>query len=258
MRTKLGLVASTFCLLLVTVMLVVGCSTERAEVAQQIPAAQPKVEPRAAPARITPNLGAGQVTPAVSFNLAAYVPTPKAVTFCGEPVPLDEQQVYERFDKEFTIVVYNNSQVYLWLKRMQQHIPWLERRLQQLGLPDDLKYLVIEETDLLPRTWLVKTNNARYLSSGLTASHDDQVSFQQGVDGILFKLKDLRTRFPSWSLTLAAYYCGEKRLLEMMGSQKMSDPYSLQLPQVAEANMFRVLAVKTVMSNPGRYGYQLP
>ena len=79
-----------------------------------------------------------------------YIAPPNSVDLCGEPVPLDRQDVYERFDKEFTLVVYNHAQVYLWLKRMERYFPAIEERLRYYGLPDDLKYVAIVESDLLP------------------------------------------------------------------------------------------------------------
>src|SRR5690242_12501471 len=47
---------------------------------------------------------------------APYFPAPSNIDLCGEPVPLSNQDVYERFDREFTVIVYNHAQVYLWLK----------------------------------------------------------------------------------------------------------------------------------------------
>ncbi len=79
-----------------------------------------------------------------------YIAPPNSVDLCGEPVPLNRQDVYERFDKEFTLVVYNQAQVYLWLKRMERYFPAIEERLRSYNLPGDLKYVAIVESDLLP------------------------------------------------------------------------------------------------------------
>ena len=53
---------------------------------------------------------------------ATYYPPPR-IDFCGEPVPLENQDVFERFDKEFTLVVYNYAQVYWWLKHKDALLP---------------------------------------------------------------------------------------------------------------------------------------
>ena len=85
-----------------------------------------------------------------AFVSVPYIPAPNSIDLCGEPVPLQRQDVYERFDKEFTLVVYNHAQVYLWLKRMERYFPAIEERLRYYNLPDDLKYVAIVESDLLP------------------------------------------------------------------------------------------------------------
>ncbi|NLI34768.1 MAG: lytic transglycosylase domain-containing protein, partial [Deltaproteobacteria bacterium] len=105
-------------------------STQALASQKQIPAAHP--------------LGAGFIP-----SISSYYPTPTKMDLCGEAVPLNNQDVFERFDKEFTIVVYNHAQVYLWLKRMERYFPWIEERLHRYGLPDDLKYVVVAESDLV-------------------------------------------------------------------------------------------------------------
>lgn len=194
----------------------------------------------------------------VPFNLTGFVYPPAQMDLCGEPVPLKDQPTKERFDKEFTVVVYANSQVYLWLKRMPKQLPWIEKRLQLNSLPDDLKYLIISETDLLPRTWLAKVGNGRSSGIRFVSSGDQQRDFELGVDQILMTLKDLHQQFPSWAMTIAAYSCGRSRLQDAIATQKTSDFYRLQLSPGTESEVFRVMAIKTVLSNPNRYGYNLP
>ena len=91
---------------------------------------------------------AGTSSSQVAMMVPYYAP-PKQITFCGEPVPLHHPDVWERFDREFTIVVYNHAQVYLWLKRKQRYFPEVERQLAAQGLPDDLKYVAVAESDLM-------------------------------------------------------------------------------------------------------------
>lgn len=255
MRKNAPLNGFLIALLLVTIAVSAGCATHRADLEQPSPAPPEPLAEAQAPTPPVPAVESARA--AMSINLAAYIPTPQTIDFCGEAVPLNNQEVWERFDKEFTIVVYNNAQVYLWLQRMQRQFPWLERRLQLLSLPDDLKFLIVEETDLLPSVWLRKTSTGRLLGSNSGMYGDEQRAFEQAVDALLFKIKDLNTKFRSWSLTLAAYYCGENRLRELIGTQKITDAYNLQLPQVTESNLYRTLAIKAVLGNPKKYGYSL-
>jgi membrane-bound lytic murein transglycosylase D len=196
-----------------------------------------------------------------------YYPHPTRMELCGEPVPLDSQQVAERFDREFTLVVYNNAQVYLWLKRMERYFPWIEEQLRSSGLPDDLKYVAVAESDLLPNAcspkgaagpWqFMPTTGTRYgLEQGRTC--DDRYDFERATVSAFRYLQDLNRRFHDWGLAIAAYNCGEGRVQNEIRSQGVADYYHLKLPLETERYVFRILAIKAVLGHPARYGYNLP
>lgn len=245
------------------VLLLIGCTsmgtmeTESAAGAKKHPAlSQQTVAPQ--PTQVTPPTGApGGVVP--------YFRPPSEFTFCGEPVPMNRPDVYERFDREFTIVVYSHAQVYLWLKRAERYFPLVEQQLKAKGLPDDLKYLIVAESDLLPGAkspagaagiWqFIPSTGSRY---GLrVGSHlDDRFDFDRATESGLKYLMDLYNRFRSWTLALAAYNCGEERVSREMERQRVRSYYDLKLPNETERYVFRIMAIKEVLSNPEKYGYQ--
>jgi membrane-bound lytic murein transglycosylase D len=228
--------------------LAAGCSTHQdvGQTAQVIPE---QIESEEISHLTIPAVAAAAPT----FNLAAHVPPPQHMDFCGEPVPVNNREVWERFDKEFTIVVHGNAQMYLWLKRSHRDFPWLEHSLRSSGLPDDLKYFIVAETDLLPRVWLSKISNRNFLQPG--NSHSD---YRSAIEALLVNLKHLHRQFSSWTLSTIAYRCGEKQLQELMRSQRTSNPFDLELPPGTETYLFRILAIKAALSHPERYGYHLP
>ncbi len=178
--------------------------------------------------------------------MAPYYPPPDRIDLCGEPVPLQDQEVLERFDREFTLVVYNRAQVYWWLKYKERYFPLIEERLRRLNLPEDLKYVAIAES--------------APLSSSLQQrkSVDNRYDFEGSTDSAFLYLGDLYRNYKSWSLAIAAYKGGEKRLMDESRAQGVMDYYHLDLPQETERYVFRVLAIKAVLSDPTRYGYELP
>ncbi|MDA8305549.1 MAG: hypothetical protein M0Z81_01775 [Deltaproteobacteria bacterium] len=176
--------------------------------------------------------------PASPFR-APYIPAPGKMTFCGERVPLNNEMVYERFDREFTIVVYDHAQVYLWLKRMQRYFPMIEERLRHYGLPDDLKYVAIAQTDLVSNT-------------------GSSNSFSGSTDSTFLLLQNLYHKYHNWALALAANNCGNERVSEAIRTQGVDDYYELRLPERTEHYVFRILAIKAVLSDPEKYGYHLP
>ncbi|MHC1728434.1 MAG: transglycosylase SLT domain-containing protein [Syntrophobacteraceae bacterium] len=179
-------------------------------------------------------------------GMVPYFPPPDRIDFCGEPVPLEYQEVMERFDKEFTLIVYNHAQVYRWIKHKERYFPWIEERLRRLNLPEDLKYVAIAETVPLPKALeLRKPADRRY-------------DFERSADGAFLYLGDLYRNFKSWSLAIAAYNLGEKRIMDESRAQSVSDYYHMKLPEEIERYVFRILAIKAVLSDPTRYGYELP
>ena len=179
-------------------------------------------------------------------GMAPYYPPPARMDFCGEPVPLEHQEVLERFDKEFTLVLYNHAQVYRWLKRKVSYFPWIEGRLRSLNLPEDLKYVAIAESEPLL--------NAPQKRKSLDMRHD----FDLSAGNALQYLGDLYRDFKSWSLAIAAFNCGEKRIMDESRLQGERDAYQMMLPEETERYVFRILAIKAVLSDPTRYGYELP
>jgi len=203
--------------------------------------------------------------PTFSAGIVPYFRPPSEFAFCGEPVPLARPDVLERFDREFTIVAYSHAQVYLWLKRAERYFPWLERQLKAKGLPDDLKYVMVAESDLLPGAkssagaagiWqFIPSTGSNY---GLrVANHlDERYDFERATESALQYLTNLYNKFHSWTLALAAYNCGEDRVIREMGKQRVRNYYDLKLPNETERYVFRIMAIKEVLSNPEKYGYQ--
>jgi hypothetical protein len=68
-------------------------------------------------------------------------------------------------------------------------------------------------------------------------------------------LSNLRSRFGSWPLAMAAYNAGEQRISKALSSQKANDYFELNLPRETERYVYRIAAIKLVMENAELYGY---
>jgi LysM repeat protein len=249
---RLGAIAATVGLLFV----ICGCTT--------VPTANTAQEPGLANAQEKQLVC---VNPAPVTTNFPYIAPPNSIDLCGEPVPLNRQDVYERFDREFTLVVYNHAQVYLWLKRMERYFPVIEERLRHYNLPDDLKYVAIVESDLLPNAcspkgaagpWQFMPSTGSAYGLAQKGSVDKRYDFERSTDSAFLLLSDLHKKYNSWSLAIASYNCGDRRILEESRLQGVRDYYDMRLPQETERYVIRILAVKAVLSNPHQYGYDLP
>jgi hypothetical protein len=205
--------------------------------------------------------------PPVSTWVVPYFELPEKADLCGEAVPMGSADVRERFDREFTIVTQSHAQVYLWLKRSQRYFPWIEEQLAARNLPDDLKYVTVAESDLVTSAvshagaagpWQFMANTAGCYGITQSSMMDERYDFEKSAGAAFSYLKDLHGLLQNWTLAVAAYNCGEKRIQAEIGKQKVNSYYLLKLPLETERYVFRILAIKEVLKNPEKYCYHLP
>lgn len=193
-------------------------------------------------------------------------PLPDSLALCGEPIPLEIEAVWEMLDREFTMMAWDRAQVFLWLKRAGKYFPFIERKLAEASMPDDLKYLAVAESSLLTYvrssagaagSWQFMAETARRHGLRKDRRVDERLSFEHATEAALRYLQDLHSMFGSWTLALAAYNCGEKRVAQEIEEQQVAEYFRLNLPRETERFIFRIAAIKTILENPERYGYRL-
>jgi membrane-bound lytic murein transglycosylase D len=208
-----------------------------------------------------------QLASAPGTVLRTYYPLPERISLCGEAVPLQEPEIREDLDREFTIVLWSRTQTTLWLKRAARYFPYLEKKLQEAGLPDDLKYVVLVESDLRSNArshagasgpWQFMKPSANRFMLKTDERIDDRYDLSRATGAALQYFKALYRTFHNWPLALAAYNCGEGRLKKAIKDQGVTNYYHLDLPDETEQYVFRIIAAKIVLSDPAQYGYAIP
>jgi membrane-bound lytic murein transglycosylase D len=195
--------------------------------------------------------------------VAASYRLPPKVDFAGEPVPLHRRDVWERLDQEFLLYIGRPGQVMLWLKRMGQYMPLIEHRLRQYGLPDDLKYLAVVESSLRPTAvssaragglWQFIESTGRQYDMESNPFVDERMDVAKATEGAMQYLGRLYEMFQSWPLALAGYNAGEGRVLDELREQRVGSYYDLALPAETERFVYKIIALKIILSNAERYG----
>ena len=188
------------------------------------------------------------------------------LTFCNEPVPLSDPDVKERLERELLVSLDNSDDVILWLKRANRYFPHIEKVLKNNSLPDDLKYIVIAESSLKPLAasnkgavgfWQFIESTGNKYGMKINNDIDERRNFFISTEKATAYLRDLHALFYSWTLAAAAYNMGEEGLKTEMLVQKVNNYYQLYLNQETQRYVFRILAAKIILSNPGKYGYYL-
>jgi soluble lytic murein transglycosylase-like protein len=192
---------------------------------------------------------------------------PPRLEFAGEAVPLRRWDVAERLEREFLLSLGNPAQVVLWLKRSARYFPYIEGELARAGLPEDLKYVAVIESALLPGAysrasalgiWQFIASTARRYGLAVTSGWDERRNPERATAAALAYLRELRRRFGDWPLALAAYNAGETRVEQALRHQGVSSYYQLALPEETERYVFRALAAKLILTEPERYGLAVP
>ncbi len=207
---------------------------------------------------------------AAAATLSGIVPSnnpdfrlPARVTLCGEEFDLKRQSVYERLESEFLRLVNHPSQAAFWQRRAAVFFPHIEKELKAAGLPDDLKYLAVAESDLRPwiaapagavGLWQFMPATARHYELTVNKKIDERHLPEPLLTAALNYFRNLQARFGTWSLALAAYNAGEGRIGKALETQKVNSYFDLDLPRETERYVYRIAAIKVVMENAGHYG----
>ena len=191
---------------------------------------------------------------------------PGAVSLCGERVPLEDKKVRENLDQEFLAALGNEAQALLWAKRARRYFPHVERRLKEMFLPDDLKYVMITESSLRPHAvsssgaagiWqFIPATGEKYGMRG-SGGIDERFDFFKATEGALTYLKSLYEEFKSWPLAMAAYNAGENRIRKEIAFQRTTNYFSLELPTETERYVYKIAVAKIILSDPVKYGFYL-
>jgi peptidoglycan lytic transglycosylase D len=199
---------------------------------------------------------------------AFHVPElPASMEFAGQLVPLDRWDVAERLEREFLLSLGSRAQVVLWLKRSARYFPYIEGELRRTGLPDDLKYVAVIESSLLPTAyshaqalgiWQFIAPTARRYGLAVEAEWDERRNPERSTAAALAYLQDLHAQFRDWPLALAAYNTGEQRIEQALRRQGVPTYYQLALSSETERYVFRAFAAKLILADPARYGFEVP
>lgn len=201
----------------------------------------------------------------VRDNATFAVKLPDKMSFAGEPVPLDEMDVRERFDRELTVNSYWHSSTILMMKRAYRWFPTIEQILRKNNVPEDFKYLAMAESGLQDvvssagATGFWQFMRSAGLEQGLTINSevDERYHVEKSTEAACRYLKSLKEEFGSWTLAAAAYNMGRTGLMRQLERQEERNYYDLILNDETSRYVFRILALKSIYTAPLDFGFQL-
>lgn len=196
------------------------------------------------------------------YNVYA-LEVPDYLEFAGEAMPLENPDIYERMDRELLVNTYWQSNGLLMFKRSQKFFPIIEPILEKHGIPEDFKYLAIAESGLTNAVspagargfWQIMKATGRENGLEINDNVDERYHLAKATEVACKYLKDAKERFGSWTLAAAAYNAGNAGISKQLEKQDVKDYYDLLLGEETGRYVFRIVALKEIISHPDTYGF---
>lgn len=192
---------------------------------------------------------------------------PASVTLCGTTIDLDPIDRYERFDRELSSVAYTHGTTMLTLKRANRYFPEMSAILERNGIPQDLLYLAVVESSLNPRAyspakaagfWQFLESTAKEFGLEVNSEIDERYNLEKATAAACRYFKKALARYDGdWPSVMAAYNGGMTRITKELEAQGADTSLDLFLVEETTRYPYRVMAMKTLMENPGKYGFHL-
>ena len=153
-------------------------------------------------------------------------------------------------------------------KRSGKYRPMILGKLEAAGLPAELSWLPLIESGFKVKAlsraralglWQFIPSTGYKFGLKRDQYIDERIDFEKSSDAAIAYLKELHSIFGDWSTVLAAYNCGEGRVLRVIRSQNINyldDFWDLfgRLPFETARYVPRFLAALHIIDNLEKYG----
>ncbi|MGB6150645.1 MAG: lytic transglycosylase domain-containing protein [Pricia sp.] len=201
---------------------------------------------------------------APGYRISA-IDIPEDLNFAGETVPQHDPEIMERIDREFLVNTYWQSNAVLLIKRANMYFPIIEPILAKNGIPDDFKYLAVAESGLqnvvsgAGATGFWQSMKATGQQYGLEVNKnvDERYHLEKSTQVACEYLNKYYEKYGTWTLAAASYNAGTGAIDRYLGIQQVNDYYDLLLGQETGRYVFRIMAIKEILSHPEKYGFDV-
>lgn len=196
--------------------------------------------------------------------MTAAVTIPERITFAGEETVFDRYDKRERMDRELNSFTYFHSTTMLLIKRANRIFPIIEPILKKEGVPDDIKYLAVIESNLDHRAvspagavglWQFLQSTGRENGLEVRTDVDERYHIEKSTVAACRYLKNAYNKYGSWSAAAMSYNGGQARITNELRDQKVDDALDLWLVEETTRYYYRMLAIKQVFEQPWQYGF---
>jgi membrane-bound lytic murein transglycosylase D len=155
----------------------------------------------------------------------------------------------------------------MMIRRKDMFFPLFEKSMKEYGLPDELKYLSIIESGLLPKAvsraravglWQFMSGTGRYFNLYHDWYMDDRMDPEKSTQAACRYLSQLHSIFGDWQLALAAYNSGPgtvRKAIRKSGYKKTFWEVYPHLPRETRAYVPQFIAIIYVMNYAEQHNF---
>lgn len=190
---------------------------------------------------------------------------PKNLNFAGEKTPITDFSVREATERELIVNTYWQSQSVLLHKRANRWFPIIEPILEKNGIPEDFKYIALIESQLTNAVspqgatgfWQIIESTGTGYGMEITEEVDERYHVVKSTEAACKYFKEAYKIFNNWTLVAASYNLGMGGIQGQLDKQKVKSYYDLAVTEETARYVYRILAMKEIISRPKVYGYLL-
>lgn len=191
---------------------------------------------------------------------------PDSYVFAGQTVSFSRPDMYERMDRELITFTYMHSTSTLMIKRSGKIFPIVEPILKEYGIPDDIKYIMVIESNLDPTSvsragaaglWQFMQATAREKGLEVNANVDERYNTEKATRAACKYLKEAYAKYGDWLTVAASYNAGQGGISAGLKNQRQKKATDLWLREETSRYMFRVMAAKMLFENPESFGFSV-
>ena len=189
---------------------------------------------------------------------------PDYVVFAGDTIRFDRADLRERMDRELIAFCYSHTNSKLMIKRANRYFPQIEPLLKAGGVPDDLKYLMVIESNVDPKAvssagaagfWQFMKETGKGYGLVVDNEVDERYNLEKATLAACKYFKQAKAKYKDWMTVAASYNAGQGGISKRLTDQHQSSAMDLWLVEETSRYMFRILAAKLYFQNPAAFGF---
>jgi len=189
---------------------------------------------------------------------------PDYVEFAGQKIVFDRADLRERMDRELIAFTYSHNMSTLMIKRANRLFPQIEPILQRMGIPDDLKYLMVIESNLDPQAvsgagaaglWQFTQATGRAYGLEVNANIDERFNTYKATEAACRFLAEAYSKYGNWMTVAASYNGGQQGMDRRIEAQHTKDGLDMWLVDETSRYMFRIMTAKMMFEDPAKFGF---